>query len=509
MNSLLLNSFPVQAQYKMKKTVDSNGNCRVDTCKNGIGILEFLPGKNYFVTGATGFLGKALIEKLLRAAPDVCKIYLLIKAENKEAALERIKTEIIDSNLFDILRDMHGESYTDLMLSKLVPVPGNIGESNLGMNTDLIIEIAQELDVIINSAANTTFDERFDVAVNINTRGPSRILNFAKRCKKLCCFIHVSTAYVNIENVGETLTSKSSPLLHPPVNVDAEVKLAFDSSLSFHGGAEIVRKMKEMGLERARSYGWKNFYEFTKAMGEIVIYKNRGEIPVAIIRPSVIESSFKEPSPGWIQGIRMVDPFIFAYGKGYLPAFLNPETVVDIIPVDMVVNAIISAMAKHGITRKPELNVYHVTSSRVNPVTMTFLFDVCYEHFKSSPIKDLKGKEVEVKRVKFLSSLEDIFSHISGAIIPKNGVVSQELERKFCEKKIKQTKYMIQMYEPYLSSRWFESSDTYKLWEAMSLEEKLSFGFDVKSLDWKDYFSNIHIPGLRKYAMESKLRPKL
>ncbi|KAJ0092804.1 hypothetical protein Patl1_26289 [Pistacia atlantica] len=76
---------------------------------------------------------------------------------------------------------MHGESYTDFMLSKLVPVPGNIGESNLGMNTDLMIEIAQELDLI------------FDVAVNINTRGPSRILNFAKRCKKLCCFIHVST----------------------------------------------------------------------------------------------------------------------------------------------------------------------------------------------------------------------------------------------------------------------------------------------------------------------------
>ncbi|KAJ0092803.1 hypothetical protein Patl1_26288 [Pistacia atlantica] len=63
--------------------------------------------------------------------------------------------------------------------------------------------------------------------------------------------------------------------------------------------------MEKFLSHRARSYGWKNFYEFTKAMGETVIYKNRGEIPVAIIRPSVIESSFKEPSPGWIQGIRI------------------------------------------------------------------------------------------------------------------------------------------------------------------------------------------------------------
>ncbi|XP_044478660.1 fatty acyl-CoA reductase 2, chloroplastic-like [Mangifera indica] len=131
------------------------------------------------------------------------------------------------------------------LLSKVVPIPGNIGESNLGMDPDLMMEIAQEVDVIINSAANTTFDERFDVAVNINTRGPSRVLDFAKKCKKLCCFIHIST-----ENVVETLNPKSSPLLHPPVDVDAEVKLALDSNLAFHGDEEMARKMKETGLER-------------------------------------------------------------------------------------------------------------------------------------------------------------------------------------------------------------------------------------------------------------------
>ncbi|XP_031263619.1 fatty acyl-CoA reductase 2-like, partial [Pistacia vera] len=236
-----------------------------------------------------------------------------------------------NSTLFDLVRDMHGESYQEFMSSKLVPVPGNIGESNLGMNPDLMNEIAKEVDVIINSAANTTFDERFDVAVNINTKGPSRILNFAKQCKKLCCFIHVSTAYVTMGNLGENLISKTSPLSHPPVDVDAEVKLALDSSLAFHGSAEVTQKMKEMGLERAKSCGWKNVYEFTKAMGELVIDENRGEIPVAIVRPSIIVSTFREPFPGWIQGNRMADPIAMAYCKGHLPAFLNPETVIDIL----------------------------------------------------------------------------------------------------------------------------------------------------------------------------------
>ncbi|KAJ0035482.1 hypothetical protein Pint_25712 [Pistacia integerrima] len=366
---------------------------------------------------------------------------------------------------------MHGESYQDFMLSKLVPVPGNIGESNLGMNPDLVNKIATDVDVIINSAANTTFDERFDVAVDINTKGPSQMLNLAKQCKKL--------SYVTMGNLGETLTSKTTPLSQPPVDVDAEVKLALDSSLAFHRGAEVTQKMKEMGLERAKSCGWKNVYEFTKAMGELVIDKNRGEIPVAIVRPSIVESTFREPFPGWIQGNRMIDPVAIAYGKGHLPAFLNPTTVIDIIPVDMVVNAIISAVAKHGIARKPGLNVYHVSSSG--------------------------GKTVDIKRVKIFSSVEDVLPCISKAVMERYGVASgpDGLARKFCEKIIDQSTNMVKTYEPYYTSRWFDSTETYKLWEAMSEDEKLNFGFDVKSLDWRNYFINIHVPGLRKYVIKN------
>ncbi|XP_044478661.1 fatty acyl-CoA reductase 2, chloroplastic-like [Mangifera indica] len=141
------------------------------------------------------------------------------------------------------------------------------------MDPDLMMEIAQEVDAVINSAANTTFDERFllifhncwdiqvhfiytngwitqgrfDAAVNINTRGPSRVLDFAKKCKKLCCFIHIST-----ENVVETLNPKSSPLLHPPVDVDAEVKLALDSNLAFHGDEEMARENERNGFRKVQ-----------------------------------------------------------------------------------------------------------------------------------------------------------------------------------------------------------------------------------------------------------------
>ncbi|KAJ0612669.1 putative oxidoreductase [Helianthus annuus] len=152
---------------------------------DGIGIINVLKGKAFFVTGATGFLGKVFIEKILRTVPDVGKIYLLIKAKDTDAAMERLKNEIINTELFKSLQQAYGKSYQSFMLSKLVPVIGNVCESNLGLDEETADVIAKDVDIIVNSAANTTFDERYDVALDTNTGGPSRLMSFAKKCKNL------------------------------------------------------------------------------------------------------------------------------------------------------------------------------------------------------------------------------------------------------------------------------------------------------------------------------------
>ncbi|PIN12713.1 Long-chain-fatty-acyl-CoA reductase [Handroanthus impetiginosus] len=126
---------------------------------HGIGVANFLRGKTFLVTGATGFFAKVLIEKILRTAPDVHKIFVVIKAKDKATAVERLKN-IIGAEIFKLLRQIHGKSYQAFMLSKLVPVVGNIRKSNLGLDEDSADSIAKDVDIIINSAANTTFDER-------------------------------------------------------------------------------------------------------------------------------------------------------------------------------------------------------------------------------------------------------------------------------------------------------------------------------------------------------------
>ena len=98
--------------------------------------------------------------------------------------------------------------------------------------------------------------------------------------------------------------------------------------------------MVEAGRARAASLGWPDAYAYTKALGERALVETRGDVPVSIVRPSIIESALAEPCPGWIRGFRMAEPVIISYARGLLKEFPGvPEGIVDVIPVDLVVGA--------------------------------------------------------------------------------------------------------------------------------------------------------------------------
>ncbi|XP_048321561.2 fatty acyl-CoA reductase 2, chloroplastic [Ziziphus jujuba] len=494
---------------------------------DGIGIVKFLRGKCFLITGATGFLAKVLIEKILWTVPDVGKIYLLIKANNKEAAMGRLKNEIINSELFKRLQKTHGKSYQAFMLEKLVPVVGNVCKSDIGLEEELAEKMAKEVDVIVNSSANTTFDERYDVALDINTRGPGHLMGFAKKCKKLKLFLQVSTAYVNGERqgrimekpfcIGESIAgeiniSGNPPNFLPTLDVEGEINLAFTSNKAFQNNA--TQKMKDLGLERAKKYGWQDTYVFTKAMGEMMIDNVREGVPVVIIRPSVIESTLKEPFPGWMEGIRMMDPIVLYYGKGQLTGFIaDPNGILDVVPADMVVNAMLAAIAKHGVAQKPDINIYQIASSVVNPLFQQDLSRMFYEHYNSSPCMDSNGRPIQVSPMKLFPSIEDFASHLwrdtterSGlaAMVSSNQKKSQKLEV-ICKKSVEQAKHLATIYKPYaFYGGRFDNSNAEKLMESMCEEEKRQFGFDVGRIDWSDYITNVHIPGLRRHVMKGR-----
>ncbi|KAL6577448.1 FAR5 [Orobanche minor] len=121
-------------------------------------LIQEFEGKTIFITGATGSLAKIVVEKLLRVQPNVNKLLLLIRGSTTRPAEQRLREEIIDSELFRVLKDNGGEN---ILMSKVIPICGDVSRENLGItNSELIDEICGEIDFIINSAATTRFDER-------------------------------------------------------------------------------------------------------------------------------------------------------------------------------------------------------------------------------------------------------------------------------------------------------------------------------------------------------------
>jgi len=478
--------------------------------RKGLGIVDFMKEKNFLITGATGFVAKVLIEKILRMQPDTGKLFLIIRADDPASALKRLQNEVMNAELFKELREIYGNQYENFMLEKLVPVPGDMTQHNLGIQEDIADVLVKEVDIIVSSAANTTFDERYDVSMETNTKGVYRLLEFGQCCEKIQLFLQLSTAYVNGQSQGRALENSlhMGHKSNPPLDIQAEFRLAnkvlqdleneFSNFENCNEGLDfkkkISEKLKELGMERARVYGWQDTYSFTKAMAEMLLVNGRKHLPVVIVRPSIIESTHIQPFPGWIEGNRMLDPVIANYGKGQVSYFLaDADTVLDLIPVDMVVNATLAAMVKHA--GKPGVSIYHVASSIANPVRLGNILKIIFEHFKYNPHIDKKGEPIRlVKEITCLPA-EDFY----GAL---------DMDMKFpgiTRLVTEQLKYMAKIYKPYTFYKArFDISNLEKLFQGLSEEEQENFAFDAKNIEWNDYIGNVHIPGLRQHVMRGR-----
>jgi fatty acyl-CoA reductase len=509
-------------------------------------IREALTGKRIAVTGATGFLGTALVERLARCVPG-CEIVVLVRPGQRTSAEARTKREILRNDCFDRLRAELGGDFEEQMGSRLRTIAGDVSRDGLGLD-EAARELLASCDIVIHSAAVVSFDAPLDGAVEVNLLGPSRVATTLLELGSAAHLIAVSTAYVQSGHKGDAteqlLTeSRYSSNVDWRAEVAAARRLRADSDAEsrspkrlaeFHKQAraelgaagtallaertERVRNdwvkdaLVEAGRARARALGWPDAYAYTKSLGERALLVNRGELPLSIVRPSIVESAFAQPKPGWIRGFRMAEPVIISYARGLLRQFPGvPEGIVDVIPVDFVVAALTAVAAKGPDPAGP--TVYQIASGTRNPLLYGKLTVLCQEWFTEHPLYDPKGQPIVVpewsfpgrgrvqgqlrRATKLLSTAEKAVSNlpIRGQLAEKTSNIEErrsEAERALA---------YVELYGSYAETEArFRIDRTLALQESLDPAERDEWCFDPAVIDWTYYVREVHLPSVVQHG---------
>jgi alcohol-forming fatty acyl-CoA reductase len=505
---------------------------------------EAYKDKKILLTGGTGFLGTALIEKILRSLPDLGRLYLLVRHSRGKSAADRFERDVLGATAFRGLREKLGDDFEDYVSKKVRVLEGDVHAPSLDLGEDDLTEFSREVDVVIHSAASVIFDAPLDAAVDSNVRGTLGLLKLARAWEKLPLFIHISTAYVagtSKEDAPEAPPGASSPngttldAREEVLGLEAVVAEVDEASqersllrrfetearreLGMVGEEEEVvarvdqlrrawmrERLVERGTLRARDLGWNDVYTFTKSLAERMVVAERGETPLVIMRPAIIESSHREPYPGWIQGTRMADPIIMAFAKGILREFPgNPKSYVDIVPVDHVVNAILAA----GVRRPEEPEIFQVASGERNPIRYRDLYDIVRDYFIQNPLRDSSGRPIQVpewsfpgrRRVEGQLKMELAGLKVAGILaarMPEGHMASDARQRiARAEKRAKMSLYYSRIYGAYANmTSTFASSRTEALYTALPSEDREEFPFDIADIDWRAWMQGAHLPAL-------------
>ena len=527
-------------------------------------IREFFHGKVILIAGATGFLGQALVTKMLTALPDVKRIYLLIRSQtgaNGEArtATDRLENDVFTSSAFAKLKQIHGERFDRWVREKVCAIEGDLAYERLGLSDADYETLQREVQVFINSGGLVKFDPPIDASLQSNVLGAKYAVELAKSCND-AILLHVSTAYVRGVRPG-----KVPEELHPPYEtyaqqyqaekgevipgtLDAEIEdiqrlseqvrneanqperldqfrrealrnLGAVTGDKLNRQIDIARekwveqRLIDEGLKRAHARGWNDTYTYMKTLGEQMIAKMRGDLPTAIIRQSIMESSLEDPEPGWLGGtLRMADPLIVGFGKGRLPDFPgDPNSILDIIPVDFVINAMLAATVQTYHQRGIE--VYHVASGARNPLTFGDIVNITHDYFVRQPMLD-NGQPIPVPVWKFpdkekfqkdlhhkLRLLDTVSRWLSR--VPLRWAKRKDRRLAVKRNAIETLLHYVQIYSPYVRlSFQFEIGKTEELYRSLSPSDQQLFNFDISRIDWRDYLQEIHIPGIKRHFLK-------
>ena len=514
-----------------------------------LSVRSALAGKQVMLIGVTGFIGKVWLVNLLMDLPEIGRIYLLIRRQKSNSAQGRFEKLVEESPVFDPLYKRYGAGLARFLRERVEIVEGDVSAPDLGLAPGVSQALRRNLDLIVNSSGLTDFNPDLRDALLTNVDAALSVVEFVRKSDH-AGLLHLSTCYVagtRDGRVSETLRPNYTPA--GVANFDAEAEwrslhelvrqaavkaesaevteeLRRQALQKEHASKDLkgaalenqIRKnrvrwlrnyLTDAGKKRANELGWPNTYTLTKSLAESLIHKYGAGLPIAMVRPAIVETSVEKPFLGWNEGINTSAALSYLLGTYFRQLPSNERKRLDVIPVDSVCRGMTLIAA--AIVERRNAQIYQLATSVTNPCDMRRSIELTSlahrKHYRA-----LEGMESWLRlRFDAIPVSKQRYERMSApaqkAIIKSiQRIVSPLPLRKAplarAERNLEKVEKLIELFEPFilLNEHDFVAENVEKLAYALVPEERANFGYDTRSIDWWEYWINIHIPALRRWT---------
>ena len=517
-------------------------------------VRNALGGKRVLLIGVTGFIGKVWLANTLMDLPEIGRLYLLIRRQKSSPAQKRFEKMIEGSPVFDPVFEKYGDRLGALLAEKIEVVEGDVSQPGLGLDSETAARLRMDLDLIINSSGLTDFNPDLRDALAVNVDSTYHLIEFI-RGSEHAALLHLSTCYVAGQRDGR-VSERVRPNYTPAGLADFDAEKEWhrlhelvESAEARVEGPEVTEELRkqalqkehaakglsgqaleiqirknrvrwlknhltEEGTRRAQELGWPNTYTFTKSLAESLIAKNIAKdgaaLPIAIVRPAIVETSVTKPFRGWNEGINTSASLSYLLGTAFRQLPSNERKRLDIIPVD----AVCAGMTLIGaaLVERRHDPLYQLATSVTNPCDMGRSIELTSlghrRHYRAQEGLEywlrLRMDAIPVSKERYnrmsAPAQKMIIQSIQRVMSPLPSSMTKPLAK--TERNLERVEKLVELFEPFIlqNEHDFVADNVEKLSQALTPEEKEIFGYDTAALDWWEYWIDIHIPALRRWT---------
>ena len=514
-----------------------------------LSVRRALAGKHVMLVGVTGFIGKVWLVDVLADLPGISRVYLLIRRQKTSPAIRRFEKMVDESPVFEPLHQRYGDGLSRFIAEKVEVVEGDVSQAGLGLAPEVATRLLGSLDLVVNSSGLTDFNPDLRDALATNVDAAMHILDFVRQSDH-AGLVHLSTCYVagaRDGRVSEKLRLNYTPAAVADFDAEREHQALYDrirhaeqlsespeiteqlrrealgkehAAKGLHGTAldNQIRKnrirwlrnyLTEAGMQRAKELGWPNTYTLTKSLAESLIAKYSNGVPVAVVRPAIVETSVEEPFLGWNEGINTSASLSYLLGTYFRQLPTNERKRLDIIPVDAVCRGM-TLIAAAVLERRHD-PLYQLATSVTNPCDMRRSIELTSlahrKHYRAQESLEywlrLRFDAIPVSKERY----NRMSAPAQKAIIKSIQRIMAPLPLKRpplvkTERNLEKVEKLIELFEPFIlhNEHDFVAENVEKLSQALVSDEHRDFRYDARSIDWWDYWINVHIPALRRWT---------